>query len=83
MGDGGWRAAPAPARSASGTKEWREEPVYEFGWMVLPEFQGRRIAVAPTAQAIEVGRQISRWRPRWGYRRAHQPLLEQGWRVNR
>jgi putative transposase len=28
-------------------------------------------------------RQISRRRPRWGYRRAHQLLLEQGWRVNR
>ncbi|MBV9195845.1 MAG: transposase [Solirubrobacterales bacterium] len=28
-------------------------------------------------------RQISRGRPRWGYRRAHQLLLEQGWRLNR
>jgi putative transposase len=28
-------------------------------------------------------RRISRRRPRWGYRRAHQLLLEQGWRVNR
>jgi len=28
-------------------------------------------------------RQISRERPRWGYRRAHQLLLEQGWQVNR
>jgi putative transposase len=26
-------------------------------------------------------RQISRKRPRWGYRRAHQLLLERGWRV--
>ena len=28
-------------------------------------------------------RQISRERPRWGYRRAHQLLLEQGWQLNR
>ena len=35
------------------TKEWREEQVYEVGWMVVPEFQGRGIAVAATAKAIE------------------------------
>src|SRR5207248_9937489 len=23
------------------TKEWRDEQVYEVGWMVVPEFQGR------------------------------------------
>lgn len=28
-------------------------------------------------------RGISRRRPRWGYRRAHQLLLEQGWELNR
>jgi len=28
-------------------------------------------------------RQISKDRPRWGYRRAHQLLLEQGWEINR
>src|SRR5689334_4935181 len=28
-------------------------------------------------------RRISCKRPRWGYRRAHQLLLEQGWEVNR
>ena len=38
-------------------KEWRDKHVYEVGWMVLPEFQGRRIAVAATAQAIELARQ--------------------------
>src|SRR5206468_3174130 len=26
-------------------KEWRDKYVYEVGWMVLPEFQGRGIAV--------------------------------------
>ena len=35
------------------TKEWRDEQVYEVGWMVVPEFQGRGVAVAATAQAIE------------------------------
>jgi putative transposase len=28
-------------------------------------------------------REFSRRRPRWGYRQAHQHLLEQGWQVNR
>jgi putative transposase len=28
-------------------------------------------------------RRISRRRPRWGYRRAHQLLLEEGWELNR
>jgi putative transposase len=28
-------------------------------------------------------RRISRRRPRWGYRRAHQLLLDQGWTINR
>ena len=27
-------------------------------------------------------RRISRRRPRWGYRRAHQLLLDEGWRLN-
>ena len=35
------------------TKVWRDERVYEVGWMVVPEFQGRGIAVAATAQAIQ------------------------------
>src|SRR5262245_36434873 len=35
------------------SKEWRDGAVYEIGWMVLPEFQGRGIAVAATAQAVE------------------------------
>ena len=38
------------------TKDWRDEQVYEVGWMVVPEFQGRGIAVAPTAQAIELAK---------------------------
>jgi RimJ/RimL family protein N-acetyltransferase len=38
------------------TKEWRGAEVYEIGWMVVPEYQGRGIAVAATAQAIERAR---------------------------
>ena len=33
-------------------KEWRDEAVYEIGWMVLPEFQGRGIAAEATRLAI-------------------------------
>jgi RimJ/RimL family protein N-acetyltransferase len=35
------------------SKEWRGERVYEAGWSVLPEWQGRGVAVAGTAAAIE------------------------------
>jgi RimJ/RimL family protein N-acetyltransferase len=38
------------------TKDWRGEQVYEIGWMVLPEFQGRGIAAAAAAQAIELAK---------------------------
>ncbi len=38
------------------TKEWRDEHVYEIGWMVVPEFQGRGIALAAATQAIEVAK---------------------------
>jgi RimJ/RimL family protein N-acetyltransferase len=35
---------------------WNEEQVYEIGWSVLPAFQGRGLATAATAQAIEKAR---------------------------
>ena len=38
------------------TKEWRGEEVYEVGWMVVREFQGRGIAVAATALAVELAK---------------------------
>lgn len=38
------------------TTEWRGQQVYEAGWSVVPEFQGRGIAVAATAQAIALAR---------------------------
>jgi RimJ/RimL family protein N-acetyltransferase len=37
-------------------KEWRDDIVWETGWSVLPEFQGRGIASVATAQAVEAAR---------------------------
>jgi RimJ/RimL family protein N-acetyltransferase len=37
-------------------KDWRGGQVYETGWSVLPGFQGRGIAAAATALAIEAAR---------------------------
>jgi RimJ/RimL family protein N-acetyltransferase len=36
--------------------EWGGETVYEMGWSVVPEFQGRGIAGQATLQAIEAAR---------------------------
>ena len=35
-------------------RTWHGEPVYEIGWSVLSEFQGRGIAGAATRQAIAI-----------------------------
>ncbi|HEX7256198.1 MAG TPA: GNAT family N-acetyltransferase [Gaiellaceae bacterium] len=43
-------------------REWNGEGVYETGWSVLPEFQGRGIAGAATAQVIELARSERRRR---------------------
>lgn len=37
-------------------KEWRGETIYETGWSVIPEFQGRGIAAVATTMTIEVAR---------------------------
>lgn len=37
-------------------REWRGEQIYETGWSVLTEFQGRGIATTATAQAIDLAR---------------------------
>ena len=39
------------------TKDWHDARVYEIGWMVVPEFQGRGIAGSATAQAIELAQE--------------------------
>lgn len=33
-------------------REWRGEPVYEAGWGILPEFQGRGLAVAAVTELL-------------------------------
>ncbi|MBY8878352.1 GNAT family N-acetyltransferase [Actinacidiphila acidipaludis] len=35
---------------------WRDEPVYETGWGVLPEFQGRGVAVAAARAVVREAR---------------------------
>ena len=44
------------------TTNWREQAIYEVGWMVLPEHQGRGIARAATAQLIARARAENRHR---------------------
>jgi putative transposase len=45
--------------------------------------QRREPIVAQDDAALRVAlRQISRERPRWGYRRAHTLLLQDGWELN-
>lgn len=39
-------------------REWKGEDVYEMGWGVLPEFQGRGIASAAVKQAIGLARAL-------------------------
>ena len=43
-------------------KDWRDQRVYETGWMVLPAFQGRGIAAAGTAEVISRARAEHRHR---------------------
>jgi len=48
-------------------RELLDEEVYETGWSVLPEFQGRGIATSGTVQAIELARAERRHRHLWAY----------------
>jgi RimJ/RimL family protein N-acetyltransferase len=43
-------------------KEWRDGTVYETGWSVLPEHQGRGLAVAGTRLVIDEARRQRRHR---------------------
>jgi RimJ/RimL family protein N-acetyltransferase len=43
-------------------KTWREQAVYEMGWLILPEYQGRGIATKAAAAVIEHARQKPRYR---------------------
>jgi RimJ/RimL family protein N-acetyltransferase len=42
-------------------REWNGEQVYEMGWAVVPDFQGRGIASAMVGQAVELARGTNRW----------------------
>jgi RimJ/RimL family protein N-acetyltransferase len=35
-------------------REWRDEPVYEIGWSVLPAFHGRGLASRAAAEAVAI-----------------------------
>jgi len=37
-------------------RDWQGEQVYEVGWAVVPEFQGRGIAGAATREAVAIAR---------------------------
>lgn len=43
-------------------KIWREQPVYEAGWMILPGFQGRGIATHAARAVIEHAGREARYR---------------------
>ena len=43
-------------------KTWREQSVYEIGWLVLPSYQGRGIATSAAAAAIEHARREPKYR---------------------
>jgi RimJ/RimL family protein N-acetyltransferase len=58
------------------TKEWREERVYEIGWMVVPEFQGRGMAVAATALAIELATHEAKHRFRHAFPKRRERRVE-------
>jgi RimJ/RimL family protein N-acetyltransferase len=54
-------------------REWQGEQVYEIGWSVIPEFQGRGIAGSATLQAI------ARARSEKGHRFLHAyPSIDNG-----
>jgi RimJ/RimL family protein N-acetyltransferase len=54
-------------------REWQGERVYEIGWSVIPEFQGRGIAGSATLQAI------ARARSEKGHRFLHAyPSIDNG-----
>ena len=42
-------------------KNWRDQLVYEMGWMVLPEYQGRGIATKAGEAVIDLLRQEKRF----------------------
>ena len=50
---------------------WRHREVYEMGWSVLPEFQGRGIAAAAALQVVEAARAEGRHRFLYAFPSVH------------
>ena len=62
-----FRIVWGPARESVGSvgywkKTWREQSVYEMGWLVLPAYQGRGIATQAAAAVIAHARREARYR---------------------
>jgi RimJ/RimL family protein N-acetyltransferase len=55
-------AGPAAGTIGIWSAEWRGEPIHETGWMVLPAFQGRRIASRALAEIISMAKADGRFR---------------------
>lgn len=47
-------------------KTWRDQEVYEIGWLVLPEYQGHGIATTAADAVIE----HARWEPKYQFMHA-------------
>ncbi|TDD96661.1 GNAT family N-acetyltransferase, partial [Actinomadura rubrisoli] len=61
MGGQMYRVVALPEGEPIGTvgfwgRLWRDEPIYESGWSVLPEFQGRGLAVAAVREVVAAAR---------------------------
>jgi RimJ/RimL family protein N-acetyltransferase len=54
-------------------REWRGETVFETGWSVLPEYQGRGIAAAAAAEVIKLARSERRNRYLHAYPSVENP----------
>jgi RimJ/RimL family protein N-acetyltransferase len=54
-------------------KEWQGETVYETGWGILPEFQGRGLAVAAARAVVVAARAQNRHRYLHAFPSVHHP----------
>lgn len=60
-----WAAVLEPEGVAMGSvtlweREWHGRTVYEMGWAIVPEYQGRGLATAAVKQAVELTRGLRR-----------------------
>ncbi len=64
-------------------RDWRDQRIYEIGWMVLPEFQGRGLAAAAAAEVVAMAQgrahaALSARVPGGGQRRLERDLPQAG-----